>query len=246
VALKKGLRMRTLRKLSFSIFLLCFLLSSTAVLAHEEQTGASSPETGGRHRSEGRQLQPRVPVVLESYPTDPVLFQQDLRPFVSRIIALHGVEEWKAAVLTNELHRHLGIYSIVGVKMGILARETLNTSLDELTVESHAGSKPPFSCLNDGLQVATGASLGRGTIRVPETHRPTVEAVFAQGDRKLRLRLKDSVKDRITSDIQHAIRRYGDSTPEYFKEVRRLSIEYWINLKRREIFERELSRPDPS
>jgi pyrimidine-specific ribonucleoside hydrolase len=194
-------------------------------------------------RSDNQQLVPRIPVVFEAYPTDPALFQKDLRPFVSRIIALHGIEEWKAAVLTNELHRHLGIYSVLGAKMGILAREILNASLDELTVESHAGLKPPFSCLNDGLQVATGASLGRGTITVPETRNPAVEAVFVKGDKKLRLWLKDSVQDRITSDIQRAIRRYGDLTPEYFKEVRRLSFEYWGEMKRGEIFEREFIVP---
>jgi pyrimidine-specific ribonucleoside hydrolase len=196
-------------------------------------------------RSDKLQLEPRMPVVLEAYPTDPALFQKDLRPFIPRIIALHGIEEWKAAVLTNELHRHLGIYSILGAKMGILAREILNAPLDELTVESHAGLKPPFSCLNDGLQAATGASLGRGTITVPETHSPAVEAVFTRGDRKLRLRVKDSVKDRIASDIQHAIQRYGDVTPEYFKEVRRLSFEYWAEMKRGEIFEQELIAPTP-
>ncbi len=194
-------------------------------------------------RSDNQQLAPRIPVVLETFPTDPALFQEDLRPLVPKIIALHGIEEWKAVVLTNELHRHLGIYSVLGAKMGILARELLNASLDELTVESHAGLKPPLSCLNDGLQVSTGASLGRGTITVPESGSARVEAVFVKGNRKLRLRLKDNVKDRIRADIQRAIQRYGDVTPEYFKEVRRLSFAYWANMKRGEIFEREFDRP---
>ena len=88
---------------------------------------------------------------------------RDRRP---QIITRHGLEEWKATVLTSELHRHLGTYSIVGAKMGLRARERFNVALDELRVESHAGLKPPLSCVNDGLQVATGASLGRGTITV--------------------------------------------------------------------------------
>ena len=66
-----------------------------------------------------------------------------------------------------------------------------------------------------------------------------MEAVFVKGNGKLRLRLKDSVKDRIRTDIQSSIQRYGDLTPEYFKEVRRLSFEYWANMKRGEIFEWE-------
>ncbi|GLI35403.1 nucleoside hydrolase [Desulforhabdus amnigena] len=194
-------------------------------------------------RSSAGKLEERLPVVLQSYPTQPSRFQEDLRPWVPKIIALHGIEEWKATVLTNELHRHLGIYSILGAKMGIQAREILNASLDELTVESHAGLKPPLSCLNDGLQVSTGASLGRGTIRVTESDPPTVEADFSKGDRKLRLRLKESVKERIKSDIQGAIQRHGNLTPEYFKEVRRLSFEYWLHMKRGEIFDLEWNSP---
>jgi pyrimidine-specific ribonucleoside hydrolase len=238
--------MRISRRAACGFFLVCLLPLGTGALAHEEQTGASSSVAGVRSRSDGHQLAPRMPVVLEAYPTDPGLFQKDLRPYISRIITLHGIEEWKAAVLTNELHRHLGIYSILGAKMGILAREVLDASLDELIVESHAGRKPPFSCLNDGLQGATGASLGRGTITVAETRSPAVEAVFVKGDKRLRLRLKDRVKDRITSDIQRAIQRYGDVTPEYFKGVRRLSFEYWAEMKRGEIFEQEFIAGEPS
>jgi len=83
------------------------------------------------------------------------------------------------------------------------------------------------SCFIDGLQVATGASLGRGTIRVPPTNSPVAEAVFTKGTRKLRLRVKDEIRERIRTDIQRAIQQHGNLTPEYFKEVRRLSLRYW-------------------
>lgn len=179
----------------------------------------------------------RTPVVLKNYPDQPALFQEDLRPLVPKIILRHGLEEWQTTLLTNELHRHLGIYSILGAKMGIRARELLSASLDELAVESAAGLTPPLSCLNDGLQVATGASLGRGTISVAQTSSPAAEAVFAKGTRKLRMRLKDEIRDRIRADIQRAIQHYGNLTPAYFKEVRRLSLEYWAEMNRGEIFE---------
>ena len=140
-------------------------------------------------------------------------------------------------MLTNELHRHLGIYSLVGVKMGIRARELLDASLDDLSVESHAGLRPPMSCLTDGLQVATGATLGRGTIRV-EGNDPAPKAIFAKGDARLELALKDDVWRQIRSDVAAAVEQFGNLTPEYFDEVRRLSIRYWLTLDRREISER--------
>ena len=60
-------------------------------------------------------------------------------------------------VLTNEFHP-TGAYSIIGAKMGIRAREILEAPFDTLRVVSHAGDAPPSSCLNYGLQMATGAS----------------------------------------------------------------------------------------
>lgn len=180
-------------------------------------------------------LDPRVPVVLIEYPTSPKYFREDLRHLIPEIITLHGLEEWKACLLTNELHRHLGIYSILGAKMGLRAREILGASLDELKVESHAGLKPPLSCINDGLQVATGASLGRGTIKVLEKG-SSPAATFIYGRRRLYLCVKEEILKRLRSDIQRAILRYGSLTPMYFQEVRRLSLQYWVGMDRRKIF----------
>ena len=181
-------------------------------------------------------LTPRPNVVLSRFPTEPSALREDVAEVADQILTRHGAEEWKAALLTNELHRHLGIYSLVGVKMGIRARELLDASLDDLRVESHAGLRPPMSCLTDGLQVATGASLGRGTIRVEETD-PAPKAIFAKGDARLQLALKDGVWGQIRSDVAAAVEQFGNLTPEYFGEVRRLSIRYWLTLDRREIFD---------
>jgi pyrimidine-specific ribonucleoside hydrolase len=182
-----------------------------------------------------QRLKPREGVVLSYFPTEPPALREDVAEIVDEILKRHGGEEWKAAVLTNELHRHLGIYSLVGVKMGIRARELLDASLDDLRVESHAGLRPPMSCLTDGLQVATGASLGRGTIRVEEND-PVPKAIFANGDARLQLALKDEVWSQIRSDVAVAVEQFGNLTPEYFEEIRRLSIRYWLTLDRREIF----------
>jgi inosine-uridine nucleoside N-ribohydrolase/formylmethanofuran dehydrogenase subunit E len=181
-------------------------------------------------------LKARPNVVLSRFPTEPAALRDDVAEVAGQIQKRHGAEEWKAALLANELHRHLGIYSLVGVKMGIRARELLDASLDELRVESHAGLRPPMSCLTDGLQAATGASLGRGTIRV-EGNDPGAKAVFAKGGARLHLVLKDEVRSQIRSDVATAVARFGNLTPQYFDEIRRLSIRYWLTLDRREIFE---------
>ena len=185
-----------------------------------------------------RTLPPRATVVLSDFPaSDPERLLPDVREIAPQIITRHGLEEWKATVLTSELHRHLGTYSIVGAKMGLRARELFNVALDELHVESHAGLKPPLSCVNDGLQVATGASLGRGTITVLTNGDPTCEAVFSYGDQRLRLRLKPEFAKRIASDMAELEKRHGGITPAYFQDVRGVSLQHWLNFDRNTMFE---------
>ena len=78
---------------------------------------------------EVHELDERRPVCLKEYPTDPSLFNRNVSPYVNAIIEKHGLEEWKAVLLTNELHRHLGMWSIIGAKMWIRAREILGACL---------------------------------------------------------------------------------------------------------------------
>ena len=176
-------------------------------------------------------------VTLREIPVAPGLFQPDLQPLVDDIIKRHGVEEWKLVVLTSELHRHLGLYSILGAKMGLRARELLGASLDELRVESLAGGQPPVSCLNDGLQVATGASLGRGTISVLQTATPQAAAIFTFGGRRLRISVRDDALKKIQAQLRAAVGEHGNLTPAYFAAVRRISLEAWRDLDRAQVFE---------
>jgi len=187
-------------------------------------------------------LMERPLVLLEEFPVTTEHFQPDIRPYVDRILQRHGVEEWKACVMTNELHRHLGIYSIIGAKMGLRAREIMDAPVDDMRVESYAGSRPPLSCLNDGLQVATGASLGRGTITVHEDA-PRVAATFHYQDRSVTLTLDPRIIRRIRQDIQATIEQYGNLTPAYFHRVRTLSLDYWLELDREQIFSESSAVP---
>ena len=184
-----------------------------------------------------RMLPPRATVIMADFPTAPQQLLPDVRELAAQIIARHGLEEWKAAVLTSELHRHLGTYSIVGAKMGLRARERFNVALDELHVESRAGLKPPLSCVNDGLQVATGASLGRGTITVVTNGPPACEAVFSYGEMRLRLRLKPEFAKRIAADMAELEKRHGGTTPAYFQDVRGVSLKHWLNFDRSTMFD---------
>lgn len=180
-----------------------------------------------------------------------------IEAMAERTIARWGKEEWRAVILTNEIHGHIGIYSTIGAKMGIYALELLSrlcNKAEELKVLSFAGSRPPVSCFNDGLQISTGATLGHGAIEIAKSCAESkehadarVEAIFRfraicgteAKEMQLRVWLKEELRQQIAGDIANAVKQYGH-TPDYWLQVRRLALDYWQQWNRAEIFETEM------
>jgi formylmethanofuran dehydrogenase subunit E len=164
----------------------------------------------------------------------------DVREIMDSAILLFGRDEWKACVMTDEFHGHLGIYSIVGAKMGIYAREYFGVGIDQLEIISSAGTKPPYSCLNDGLQVSTGATLGRGTISVSAESNTSAQAIFIYKGKKIKVKLKEEYNKIADDDINEGLIRFGILDNGYWKLVRKNALKYWMNWNRKDIFEVEI------
>ncbi|MDR3094051.1 MAG: nucleoside hydrolase [Bacteroidales bacterium] len=175
--------------------------------------------------------------VFFAFPEDVSLYAADVASVAKDIIAKHGHSEWRAGVLANELHGHLGIYAIVGVKMGIRAREYFNIGVDDVVAVSYAGSHPPVSCMNDGLQVSTGATTGHGLLTVAQEQNIRPEATFTFKGKIIRMRLKQEYAQQIRRDVQEGIRQHGDLTEAYWQYIRQLAIRYWQEFDRHEIFD---------
>lgn len=175
--------------------------------------------------------------VFYGFPVLHELYAADVVPIIDSAVARHGQSEWRAGVLTNELHGHLGIYATIGVKMGIRAREYFNIGVDDIQVTTYAGHNPPVSCMNDGLQVSTGGTVGHGLITVAETAPPRPEARFSFKGKIIRLALKPEYAARIRQDVRDGIERYGDLTEAYWLYVRGLALQYWLDFDRHEIFD---------
>lgn len=178
--------------------------------------------------------------VIKKFPVDPSFYFADIEPSVTSIIKKYGTDEWISGVIANELHRHLGVFAIVGVKMGIRAREYFNTGVDEFAAVSYAGSTPPLSCMNDGIQVSTGATPGHGllTVRNDAPSSPTVD--FTYLNRKIRISLKPEITLKISAELKEINYVYGLDSDIYWELVRKNSIKYWLNLDRHEIFTIEI------
>ena len=174
--------------------------------------------------------------VLDSLPETPAFYREDIRPIVTESIRRYGTEEWYAGVLASEFHHHLGVFAIIGVKMGMRAREYFGAGLDEMTIVSHAGTHPPVSCMNDGLQASTGATLGHGLITVARDSFPVPAAEFTCLGNTIRIELKPEIKTAIASAVRHLKETYGLSSDEYWDHLRDLTIEKWSTLDRHRIF----------
>lgn len=176
--------------------------------------------------------------VIRYFPEDPAFYFGDVEGNVKKIIDEYGKEEWVSGVIANELHRHLGTYAIIGVKMGIRAREYFNTGVDEFSAVSFAGSVPPLSCMNDGIQVSTGATPGHGLLTVINVNTlPSVE--FTYMNHKIRLTLKPEIAEKISGELKEINFVYGLDSNIYWELVRKNTIKYWLEMDRHEIFEIE-------
>jgi len=120
--------------------------------------------------------------------------------------------------------------------MGVRAREYFNTGVDEFTATSFAGSMPPLSCMNDGIQVSTGATPGHGLLHVRNDTAATASAEFAYMNRKIRLTLKPAIAGKIISELKEINFVYGLDSNIYWELVRKNSIKYWSVLDRHVIF----------
>jgi pyrimidine-specific ribonucleoside hydrolase len=175
-------------------------------------------------------------VVFNRFPDRREMFNYDIRPIMDSAITRYGYDEWKANVITDEFHGHLGVFSIVGAKMGIKAREFFGVGPDILKVVTYAGSKPPYSCLNDGIQVSTGATLGMGTIRLSADSTARPSAIFTYKDHSIRISLKKEYLEKVDADINEGIVKFGLMDDGYWKLIRRNALKYWLEWDRNEIF----------
>ena len=177
--------------------------------------------------------------VIKEFPADPSFYFDDLSGSVTEIIDKYGPDEWNSGVIANELHRHLGTFAILGVKMGIRAREYFDTGVDEFQAISYAGSVPPVSCFNDGLQVSTGATPGHGLLTVINDSVARPSAEFKYMNRTIRLTLNPEITKKISSELKEINFIYGLDSNTYWELVRKNTIKYWLSMDRHEIFEIE-------
>ncbi len=178
---------------------------------------------------------PSHEIVFSEFPLDSMYYQEDVLAVKDKILSRYGKDEFKNAVLTSEIHGHLGIYSIIGVKMGIYALSLLNASKYSVKIISNCGNYPPLSCINDGLIVSTGSSPAYNLFSI-DTTQTKPSATFYYQHRCLKISLQDSIYQRIDKILTQAVATFTLSSSAYWNYVRKLAIMEWLSLDRTKIF----------
>jgi pyrimidine-specific ribonucleoside hydrolase len=174
--------------------------------------------------------------VFDHFPVDSSLYKPEYAAMMQETIEKFGLIEWKAICMTNEIHGHTGIYSIIGAKMGIRAMEYFNVGINNLSVVTFAGNTPPLSCFNDGIQISTGSTIGQGLIRIADSISTIPSAIFQCNDQKVTISLRPDIAERMKEEIKYGVQQFGLHDDRYWLYIEKLAIEYWYSFNRYDIF----------
>ncbi len=95
-------------------------------------------------------------------------------------------------------HGHLGVYVTLGLRMGAIGKRRFG-HYKGLTASVRSRPEPPMLCVVDGVQFASGCTMGKGNIRVEAGDDPEVR--FTKEGRILRVALRPGWRERIDREM---------------------------------------------
>jgi formylmethanofuran dehydrogenase subunit E len=116
-----------------------------------------------------------------------------------------SVDMPRELVRAADFHTHLGPYLVVGLRMGRVVTRELGSEPFTYRVRARTGKRPPYSCLVDGIQVATPCTTGNGGLEVEDDRAMSIEVAAETGMRlvvSLRSEIYRSIEDECTEENQ--------------------------------------------
>ena len=100
----------------------------------------------------------------------------------------------------QQFHGHLGPYAVIGFRMGKIAIEKLGSDPFGKKAVVLTGTKPPLSCIVDGIQLSSGCTIGKGNLTVKDEGIP--KAHFSTDDGKqIEIKLKNLIQNEIDTTV---------------------------------------------
>jgi len=96
-------------------------------------------------------------------------------------------------------HTHVGPYLVIGLRMGRAVTDRLGSKPFSYRITARTGRTPPYSCLVDGLQLATPCTTGNGCLEVADERTMSIDAAAKDG-RSLAITLNAGVYNRIETE----------------------------------------------
>ena len=100
----------------------------------------------------------------------------------------------------ERFHGHIGPYVVIGYKMGEIANQLFGSDPFSKNAIVWTGTKPPLSCIIDGVQMSSGCTLGKGNIMVNMEGIPKAQFTDNNG-KQLEIRLKSHVQEEIDTMV---------------------------------------------
>jgi len=110
--------------------------------------------------------------------------------------------EWSQNLLDKaiEFHGHGGPFMVVGLRMGLTALKLLKArGWFDMNCSLDLPFNPPYSCVIDGVQVATGCTMGKRNIEIRD--REGISGEFTTDKGRIRLSLKSKFLKRIKETL---------------------------------------------
>jgi formylmethanofuran dehydrogenase subunit E len=129
-------------------------------------------------------------------------------------------------VAAGRFHGHIGPFLAIGLRMGQLANERLGRAPMDMKAAVRVKARPPRSCVVDGIQYATGCTMGKGNIEIePDPEKVAVR--FTRGAESIEIELRRDFLERMERDLdgkpEKAVIDYAfeimDTAPEEMLEV---------------------------
>jgi len=174
-------------------------------------------------------------VTFKSFPMDTSLYRQDLRSLSKQLIPKYGIQEWRAGVIAAELHGHMNLATLVGVKMGVRMMEYFRALPGELEIISYLNPSPPLSAINDGIQAACKATPGNGKLQINNSHSQP-RALATYHGRQVEIIMKKEPLNKLQEAMEKLNINHSPHTPSYRKALRDRTLHYWQEWDRKDMF----------
>jgi len=120
-------------------------------------------------------------------------------------------------------HGHLGPFLILGLKMGEFAKNYIQP-VDYKDISASILIEPletPLSCILDGIQIASGCTIGKRNIEVKQRDSKGIEAIFEGNNHKIWIKVNDIALGVILHNLtdHHGSNHHHGSMEDVAKDI---------------------------